>query len=79
MPPSLSLRAVSLFDPHAYGGRVGSLVPGASRWGDGRLHRWGTKNTKLQLTLLEDSHEDENIDEPREKSTAQDFSCNDKR
>jgi hypothetical protein len=50
MPPSISLRAVY---PHAYGGRVGSLVPGASR-------------RSIAPMVVEDSHEDENIDEPRE-------------
>jgi hypothetical protein len=69
MPPSLSLRAVSLFDPHAYGGRVGSLVPGASRWAGGPsiAPMAGQKTRNSNLTLLEDSDEDENIDELREE------------
>ena len=70
LPPSLSLRAVSLFDPHAYGGRVGSLVPATSRWGGGPsiapIAEQRARNSTS--SLLEDTNdEDEEVEELREE------------
>lgn len=70
LPSSLSLRAMSLFDPHAYGGRVGSVVPATSRSGRGLSHvpPVAARTTRSStLSLLEDNDEDKDIDELREE------------